>query len=103
MIYRILISESLLKYSRLERVAFQLYTLRGKYYPSGIRRVLTLHPKGSKLPRREYITSFVNLDVLEHIANFKSNPAYLKVATLECVTSFCILTSFLIICPYPTY
>jgi hypothetical protein len=68
-----------------------------------MRHVLTLHPEGSKLLRREYVASFVDLNVLEYIANFKSDPAYLKVATLEYVASFCILTSFLIICPHPTY
>jgi hypothetical protein len=64
----------LLKYSYLERVAFQLYTLQCKGCPSGTCRVPQLHPTGGKLPRRECVVSPTHLDALECIANFESDP-----------------------------
>jgi hypothetical protein len=62
---------------------------------SGTCRVSTLYPAGAKLPRREHIASSVDLDALEYIANFETDPARLKVAILERVAPFCILSHHL--------
>jgi hypothetical protein len=51
------LEQARLKHSRLERVAFQLYTLQGKGCPSGTCRIPNLHPAGGKLPCREYVAS----------------------------------------------
>jgi hypothetical protein len=86
---------NLLKYPTLERVTFQLYTLSPKSCPCATCRVPTLHPAGAKLPRRGYVASSVDLDALEHIANFESDPACLKVAIFERLAPFYIFSHHL--------
>jgi hypothetical protein len=72
----------LLKYSSLERVAFQLYTLPLKRCAFGTCRVPRLHPPGAKLPRRKCVASVANINALESIANFESDLSRVKVASV---------------------